>query len=309
MAPPSEVLGKSEFFECAAAIRTDTGLVEHGARLSVLVIDCFEDICASLVPAEASAALTAEAFLPEDPSLLPFVPSLLPQVDQWLRSVDGGEFYSLDEGEALEEGGQQPKATAKQKAKAKAKSMTQAQRKLSAAVLAERLETALSALPALNSQLDELAQRQSRLESAGQAQVPPPKQTLHSHLGIPPPGPQPSPLQAVRSFWQRAARTLSSSPRELRTRTCRLKGQGFVDGKVYGEVWRLRAGEEPSPDSVASLFGPGSGLGRKSASLPGHTCPPVCVPGTGVLGQRLYGCGLLADPSGGTADRHHATGL
>ena len=59
-----------------------------------------------------------------DPSLLPFVPSLLPQVDQWLRSVDGGEFYLLDEGEALQKGGQRPKATAKQKAKAKAKSMT-----------------------------------------------------------------------------------------------------------------------------------------------------------------------------------------
>ena len=135
VAPPSEVLGKSEFFECAAAIQTDTGLVEHGARLSVLVIDCSEDICASLSPADTSVPLTAEAFLPED----------------------GGEFYSLDEGEAPEEGGQRAKAAAKQKAKAKAKSMTQAQRKMSAAVLAERLDCLLSTAAWTNWRRDRLA--------------------------------------------------------------------------------------------------------------------------------------------------------
>ena len=57
-----------------------------------------------------------------------------------------GDFYSLDEEENPPAVGQGAKAAAKQKSKAKAKAQTPAQRKLSAAVLAERLETALSAL-------------------------------------------------------------------------------------------------------------------------------------------------------------------
>ena len=160
VAPPSEVLGRSEFFECSAAILTDEGLVEHGSRISVLVVDCSEDVCASLALAEDALALTAEAFQPEDPSLVPFVPSL-------------------------------------QKAKVKAKAQTATQRKMSAAVLAERLETALSALPALNSRLDELAERQARLEGTGLSPNRQAKLPLRSHLGFPAPSAALPPTQAA----------------------------------------------------------------------------------------------------------------
>ena len=69
--PASEVLGPSEFFECAAATVADGGLVEHGARISCLVVDCNEAICASLRLAEHVLPEAVEPFLPEDPSLIP----------------------------------------------------------------------------------------------------------------------------------------------------------------------------------------------------------------------------------------------
>ena len=116
-APASEVLGRSEYFECAAAITTEEGQVEHGARLSVLVIDCSEAICANLSIADVALPLTAEAFQPDD--LFPYVPNLLPMVDQWLRGVDRGEFYSLNEGE--DPGAAGPKAKAAGKAKEQSK--------------------------------------------------------------------------------------------------------------------------------------------------------------------------------------------
>ena len=72
--------------------------MEHGARLSVLVIDCSEAICSGLSLADLSLPLTPEPFQPDDPSLVPYIPSLLPQVGQWLRGVDRGEFFSLDGG-------------------------------------------------------------------------------------------------------------------------------------------------------------------------------------------------------------------
>ena len=77
-ASEEEVLGRSEFFECSAAIVADGAMIEHSARVSVLVIDCSEAICANLSLADISLPLTAEAFLPEDPSLIPYVPNLLP---------------------------------------------------------------------------------------------------------------------------------------------------------------------------------------------------------------------------------------
>ncbi|CAE7347850.1 unnamed protein product [Symbiodinium microadriaticum] len=62
---------------------------------------------------------------------------------------------------------------------------TPAQRKMSAAAIAEKLEAALAVLPALNTRLDELTERQSRLEAEGRAQSSSSKAPLHTQLGLP----------------------------------------------------------------------------------------------------------------------------
>ena len=138
-APSSEVLGPSGIFDCAGAILAHGRLVEHASRLLVVVVDCNETICASLRPVEPPFQEGPEPFSQEDCSIFPYTPSLLPQVDTWLRDTERMEFYSVDEAEP---GGATPtKAKAPSKAEAKAK-MTAASRKMSAAVLAEKLETA-----------------------------------------------------------------------------------------------------------------------------------------------------------------------
>ena len=149
-APPTDVLGPSGIFDCSGAILEGARQIEHASRL-VVVVDC-SDAIAQLPLAEGP-----EPFSQDDYSLVPFVPSLLPQVDTWLRDTERMDFYSVDEAEV--EGGAALKAKAP-KSKAKAK-MSPASRKMNAAMLAERLETALSALPALSQKLDELSERQA----------------------------------------------------------------------------------------------------------------------------------------------------
>ena len=170
-APASDPLGPSELFECTAAILAEGRLIGHGMVMTVLVIDCSEAVCANLRLAD-SLVDGAEPFVPEDPSLLPYAPGLLTQVNAWIRASDRLEFYSLDEADP---GRATPKAKAPAgKAKAKEK-QTVTQRRMSAAMLAD-----------LNTRLDELADRQSRLEEAGRASSST-KQPLHLQIGSHPP--------------------------------------------------------------------------------------------------------------------------
>ena len=138
-APPTDVLGPSGIFDCSGAILEGARQVEHASRLVVVVVDCSDAICTSLRVAQLPLEEGPEPFSQDDCSLVPFVPSLLPQVDTWLRDMERMDFYAVDEAEV--EGGNAPKAKAP-KSKAKAK-MSPASRKMNAAMLAERLETAL----------------------------------------------------------------------------------------------------------------------------------------------------------------------
>ena len=262
-APPSEVLGPSEFFECSAAIVAEDRLVEHALPITVLVIDCSESICANLRvvdPAEDGA----ETFVQEDPSLLPYVPSLLSQVDLWIRASDRQEFYSLDEGEATEA---IPKAKAAAgKAKAKAK-QSPSQRRMSAAVL----EAALSVLPALNTRLDELADRQSRLEEAGKAAPSAVKPPLHAQIGLTPP--------ASKALLPHAAAGLVGPPPNARAANTALGSQDLV----------------PLRSSSVGPYG----------WLPRHPESSVCLPRTGFPGQWESRHWLFDDAARRAASSNH----
>ena len=165
----SGMLGPSNVFEIPGVILDGGRTNPTGTSLQVLVVDCQSTVVELMRPVAAFEEI-AFAFDPDSEFSMPDPNMLLSAVLQWIQSPDADQglaFYSADGGEESPlptskgkprkprkaEGGDTPVGGPKLKAK-----------RPTTASLSASLETLMESIPAMNSQLKAIADRQRVLE-------------------------------------------------------------------------------------------------------------------------------------------------
>lgn len=211
-------VGVSKAFTVPSSVMDGGRYHPTGSQVDLIVVDCAVTVLGFMRPMQEFEEI-ALTFDSESPSAVPDPVFLMPFVMDWIQDVDPGlplAFYSAEEREGTETGSVTARASPKVPARKARRPIADGPiasekakpKKATTASLAASLEEVVNTLPALSSQIQDLATRQITLESKMLVPTQSGLPALNRPLSHAISGPQAS-QQALASMIQTPPRRLS----------------------------------------------------------------------------------------------------